>query len=67
MLNAEVYQESPYVLNGVALTITTYKIGERFYCHIQNADPGATIARASGTSREEATEAALAKVSKRLG
>ncbi len=53
-------------VNGVDLKITTYQIGERFYCHIENKDPGATIARAEGTRREEARQLALAKIQKRL-
>lgn len=40
--------------------ITTYKVGNRFSCRIDNVDPGAIIARASGATREEAIESALA-------
>jgi hypothetical protein len=53
-------------VNGIQLFVTSYKIGPKFYCHIENADPGATIARAYGDSQEEAEQAALAKVRVRL-
>jgi hypothetical protein len=48
------------------INITTYQIGERFYCHIDNVSPGATIARTEGDSLEEAREAALQKATTRL-
>lgn len=66
MQKAENYQTEEKNVNGVDLKITTYQIGERFYCHIENKDPGATIARAEGSGREEATQLALSKAQKRV-
>lgn len=66
MPKAENYQIEEKNVNSVDLKITTYQIGEQFYCHIENKDPGATIARAEGTDREEARQHALAKAEKRL-
>lgn len=60
------YKEELQNINGVEVKITTYKIGEDFYCHIYNTDPGATIARASGNTRQEALQRALEKARKRI-
>lgn len=51
---------------GVAVKITSYQIGERHYCHITNIDPGATIARAEGETREQAVRQAMEKAQARL-
>ena len=48
------------------INITTYKIGERYFCHIDNVNPGATIARTEAASLEEARELALQKATTRL-
>lgn len=60
------HQAEKAKIAGVAVTITTYQIADRFYCHIENQDPGATIARADGPNRENAKERALAKAEERL-
>jgi hypothetical protein len=39
---------------GVAVTCTTYKIGNKYQCVIANVDPGVNIARSSGPTRESA-------------
>jgi hypothetical protein len=51
---------------GVKVSVTSYKIGESFYCHVQNVDPGATISRAEAGTREEAVDLALRKAKDRL-
>lgn len=66
MPGAENYQSQKQQINGVAVTVTTYKIGETFHCHIENVDPGATIARASGQTLAEALEIATQKAGSRL-
>ena len=65
-MNSEQYHEEFRELNGVTICITTYKIGDEFYCHVTNTDPGATIARASAALKEEAVRHALEKVMNRL-
>ena len=65
-MKAENYQDESIVINGTPVTIVTYKIGEEYYCHISNADPGATIARSSGSTLEEARDKALRKANDRL-
>ena len=65
-MKAEQYQEELKEVNGISIRIVTYKIGDDFFCHIANADPGATIARTAGATVEEARQKALQKVMERL-
>ncbi len=62
----ENFFEEALELNGISIRITTYKIGNEFHCHISNADPGATIARASSGTKESAQEVAMNKAWERL-
>ncbi len=66
MAKAELYESQESLIKETPVTITTYKIGERFFCHVENKDPGATIARAEGDTREQALETAVAKATARL-
>lgn len=63
----EEYKTEHRVLGGVEVEVLTYKIGEEYFCHVANKDPGATIARAEGATREEAFNAAMSKALQRLG
>jgi uncharacterized protein YktB (UPF0637 family) len=65
-MKAEQYQDELKEVNGILVHIVTYKIGDEFYCHIDNADPGATIARAAGSTVEEARQKAMKKATERL-
>ncbi|NIR73210.1 hypothetical protein GWO43_07935 [candidate division KSB1 bacterium] len=53
-------------INGVPVTVTSYKVGSRFYCHIANKDPGAVFVRTEAASKQEAMEQAIAKAKQRL-
>ena len=44
--------------------IVTYRMGETYYCTIDNVDPGARFARAEGATREDAERVALEKATK---
>jgi len=46
--------------------LTSYRIGETFYCNADNVSPGANIARASGATREEAESKAIQRATERL-
>ena len=48
-------------LAGWPVTIETYRLGEVYHCTIANVDPGARIARADGSTREEAESRAIEK------
>jgi len=66
MTKVENYRLEKKAVNGTAIFITSYKIGTKFYCHIENIDPGATIARAYGETQEAAKQAAIAKALERI-
>jgi hypothetical protein len=66
-MKTEHYHDEVKEINGILVHITTYKIDDDYYCHITNADPGATIARAVGKTAGEASVAAMQKVTARLG
>ena len=55
------------MIDGWKVHIVTYRIGDRYYCTIDNVDPGARFARAEGATREEVERAALEKAKKYLG
>ncbi len=58
-MNAEDYQERRLDLDGWPVRLTTYRIGETYYCHADNVSPGANIARGRGATREEAENWAI--------
>ncbi len=66
MIKTEDYKVENQLINNVPVSLTTYKIGDKYFCHISNADPGATIARGEGVSLEDAIKKAMEKVSKRI-
>jgi hypothetical protein len=66
-MKAEEYSERREKLDGWPIHIVTYRIGETYYCTIDNVDPGARFARAEGTAREETERVALEKARKYLG
>ena len=66
-MKAEDYTERQQEIDGWKVHVVTYRIGNRYYCTIDNVDPGARFARAEGSTREEAEGAALQKAKKYLG
>ncbi len=66
MLRAEDYQVVRKDIAGQPVSVTSYRIGDRFFCHIDNIDPGATIARAESGTCESAIELAMKKAEARL-
>jgi len=66
-MRAEQYQTEQRDLAGIPMRVESYKIGDRYYCHVANVDPGATLARTEGGTRAAAIDAALLKVANRLG
>jgi hypothetical protein len=66
-MRAEDYQRRRQELAGWPVGIVSYKLGERFICEIDNVSPGARVARAEGSTREEAERAAMETAERRLG
>ena len=65
-MKSEDFQERREELSGWRVNIVSYRVGDRFYCTIDNVDPGARFARAEGATREEAEGAALDKANRYL-
>jgi hypothetical protein len=66
MVGPEEYRVEQKELAGLQVSVASYKFGDMYHCHISNIDPGATIARTDGMTREEAELAALARALQRL-
>ena len=66
MPRTEEYNSESRQINGVAVSITTYCVGEAWHCTIANIEPGANIARGDGKTREEAVNATIAKAEARI-
>ena len=65
-MKAEDYTERQQEIDGWKVHIVTYRIGDRYYCTIDNVDPGARFARAEGDTREDVERTALEKARKHL-
>lgn len=65
-MTTEHFKEEYRELHGTKVRITSYKIGDEYYCHVYNADPGATIARATANTLDDAMNQAIEKASARL-
>jgi hydroxyacylglutathione hydrolase len=58
-MRAEDYAERKVELNGWPVNLTSYRLGDRYHAKADNVSPGASLARTSGKTREEAENAAL--------
>ena len=65
-MQAEEYHKDLQEIFGLQVSITSYKMGNQYHCHVDNIDPGATIARTEAESKEAAIAEALAKAHERL-
>jgi hypothetical protein len=66
-MRAEDYQRRRQELAGWPVGIVSFKLGDRYVCEIDNVSPGARVARAEGSTREEAERAAIETAERRLG
>jgi hypothetical protein len=65
-LRSEEFRETRQELGGWPINVVSYRIGDRYYCSIDNVEPGARFARAEGSTREEAESIALEKAGRYL-
>lgn len=61
------FQERKEAVPPFQIHIVSYRIGEKYFSKVDNVDPGATIARAEGATREEAESVALTRAKERVG
>jgi hypothetical protein len=47
--------------------IISYRLGDEYYCSVDNIDPGAVITRSRGSTRKEAELRAVTRAKDRLG
>ncbi len=55
-MQAEEYREREIELAGWPVNVTSYRLGAEWHAKADNVSPGATLARAVGSSREEAED-----------
>ena len=60
------YSEKTIELVGWEVRLTSYGLGDRYYCKADNVEPGACIARSDGGSKEEAEQKAIGKAQEYL-
>ncbi len=51
---------------GWKINIISYKLSGRYYCAVDNVDPGGRIAWAEGSTREEAERQAVEEAKQKL-
>ncbi len=65
-MKVENHAERRLEIAGWEVNLRTYQIGDTYHCKADNVSPGATIARSTGATREEAEQKAIAKATERL-
>ncbi|HWB96884.1 MAG TPA: hypothetical protein VG672_09285 [Bryobacteraceae bacterium] len=58
-MKAEEFQQRNLELAGWPVKLSTYRMGATFYCTADNVSPGAVLARATGSTRQEAEQKAV--------
>jgi hypothetical protein len=61
------YNERQIEIEGWPVNITSYMLGDLYYCKVDNVSPGAWLARTTAPTREEAEQKALDKATRLLG
>ena len=65
-MRVEEYGERSLQLAGWDVHLTTYKLGEVYYCKADNVSPGAALARTIGATRDEAESRAIERAEQLL-
>ena len=52
---------------GWQCRLTSYRLGDIYHCHADNVSPGARLARATGSTKQEAEQKALQRATELLG
>ena len=66
-MRAERFSSRTREINGWAVRIESVRLGELYNATVRSLDPGASIARGEGATREEAERIAVEKATERLG
>jgi hypothetical protein len=46
--------------------VTTYRLGDKYYCAVDNVDPGVVISRSSGSTKAVVEQEAVIRAKERL-
>jgi hypothetical protein len=65
-MKAEKYSKRQEQVGRWKVNIGSYKLGDQYYCTVDNVEPGATLARSQGSTREEAEKKTLEKAKELL-
>lgn len=65
-MNSEQFQERKIEIAGWPVNIASYRLGDVWHSKADNVSPGAALARASGITREEAEQKAIARAGELL-
>jgi hypothetical protein len=65
-MQAEDYTTHTAEVDGWSLLVESYRVGDKFYCTVSSADPGARFARSDGATKDEAERIALEKARRYL-
>jgi len=65
-MKAEKYSKRQEQVGRWKVNIVSYKLGDQYYCTVDNVEPGATLARSQGSTREEVEKKALEKAKELL-
>lgn len=66
-MKPQAYETREILEKGFPLRVTSYQLGDKFLCTVDNLEPGAWLARAEGSSRQDAEEKALARARELVG
>ena len=65
-MKPEEYSRRQQEVGRWKINIISFKLGDRYYCTVDNVEPGARIARGEGATQEEAERSAIEKATARL-
>ena len=66
-MNIEGYSRRQEQVGRWKVNIVSYKLGDQYYCTVDNVEPGATLERGQGSTRDEAETKALDKAKELVG
>ena len=65
-MKAEDYSVRELTIEGWPVRLISYRLGEQWHAKIENVSPGATLARGSAISAEDAQKQVLETATRRL-
>ncbi len=63
---AQEYQRRQEQVGEFQIGIESYRLGDTYYCRVDNVSPGALLARGQGSTREEAEADAVKEAKEKI-